>query len=237
MKKVCCVGVNDTPRGTTRKYKSIYTRWRGILSRCYNPSDSSYNSYGAKGVYVCEEWLTFSVFLKWCLENYIDGYHIDKDIKGLVDVHGYKYYSPKTCMFVEAHSNIIAVIRPKGEKCHHAHPIDWYENNEVTETKFKDTCARKGWDVFDFECIWLGARKGSTKSFLYFHKASTTPRPTSWKKFFKYQTTPVRRDSFLRYCRASDLNIEDFISVYNGLRDATGKKYYYFILKSRVIPY
>ncbi len=33
-----------------------YTRWKGINSRCYYKSSTSYSNYGARGIKVCDEW-------------------------------------------------------------------------------------------------------------------------------------------------------------------------------------
>ena len=35
-----------------------------MLSRCRNPSDSNYKNYGARGIFVCEEWHKFETFYK-----------------------------------------------------------------------------------------------------------------------------------------------------------------------------
>lgn len=40
-----------------------YGVWRTMKARCGNPNTKSYNNYGARGIYVCERWLTFENFL------------------------------------------------------------------------------------------------------------------------------------------------------------------------------
>ena len=40
----------------------IYTRWRSMLTRCYNPNSAKYYAYGARGISVCERWHTFMLF-------------------------------------------------------------------------------------------------------------------------------------------------------------------------------
>jgi hypothetical protein len=34
----------------------LYHTWSNMLSRCYNPNDPSYKSYGERGIYVCDRW-------------------------------------------------------------------------------------------------------------------------------------------------------------------------------------
>jgi len=43
---------------------SEYGIWHGMLQRCYNPRTSSYKSYGARGIRVCERW-------RRCFENFL----------------------------------------------------------------------------------------------------------------------------------------------------------------------
>ncbi len=35
----------------------LYSTYRGMLSRCYDPASPSYRYYGARGITVCERWL------------------------------------------------------------------------------------------------------------------------------------------------------------------------------------
>ena len=43
---------------------AIYRTWRNMLNRCRNPKVKCYADYGAKGITVCDEWLTFAGFFK-----------------------------------------------------------------------------------------------------------------------------------------------------------------------------
>lgn len=38
----------------------LYDTWRGMKERCCSPQSATYKRYGAKGVYVCSEWLVAS---------------------------------------------------------------------------------------------------------------------------------------------------------------------------------
>lgn len=40
-----------------------YTSWRSAKQRCENPSDKDHHRYGARGIRMCERWLTFELFL------------------------------------------------------------------------------------------------------------------------------------------------------------------------------
>lgn len=71
-------------------------RIRGILSgmkaRCNNPKNKAYNSYGGKGIKVCEEWSHGSkAFIEWSLKNgYADDLSIDR-------IDNNKGYEPSNC--------------------------------------------------------------------------------------------------------------------------------------------
>lgn len=79
-----------------------YSVWKGLIRRCYSKEarDSTY-----KDCSVCTEWHNFQNFAEWYDENYIDEWHIDKDIL----VKGNKIYSPETCCFVPTQINTLFV--------------------------------------------------------------------------------------------------------------------------------
>jgi hypothetical protein len=35
----------------------LYRIYRNMIQRCYNPKNTRYNRYGAKGIRICNEWL------------------------------------------------------------------------------------------------------------------------------------------------------------------------------------
>jgi hypothetical protein len=102
------------------KTSKSYSTWHNMLVRCYDPNYSKlYPTY--TDCSVCQEWLNFSNFNNWFLENYVEGFVLDKDTL----VKGNKIYSPETCKFISAKENGIAakasvmklhkVVSPKGE--------------------------------------------------------------------------------------------------------------------------
>ena len=97
-------GVGFIGEGEYGRNSKPYKTWRGVLERCYCPK------YQKKrptyiGVTVCNDWHNFQNFAKWFEDNYIEGFHIDKDIKqrGVKN----KVYGPNTCKFVSQKDNNI----------------------------------------------------------------------------------------------------------------------------------
>ena len=111
-----CIG--NAPSMDEHGNKSLeYSKWAAMISRCYNPKDSSYRSYGARGVYVCHRWLCYEFYLQDLplLPGYneyiahgMTGYDIDKDTR----YPGNLVYSADTCCFIPSQYNY-STVAPK----------------------------------------------------------------------------------------------------------------------------
>jgi hypothetical protein len=90
------------------KEHPIYKIYRGMISRCMQPTSKSYHRYGGRGVTICKEWLTNKdTFVEWCLNNgWEPGLQLDKDILSKKLGIDPPIYSPQTCMFVTKKVNI-----------------------------------------------------------------------------------------------------------------------------------
>lgn len=87
-------------------HKPAYNAWHRMLTRCYSEKYQRLHPTYQK-CEVCEEWLTYSNFKKWFVDNYIEGYQLDKDIL----VKGNKIYSPDFCTFIPQHINSLLIDR------------------------------------------------------------------------------------------------------------------------------
>jgi hypothetical protein len=102
---------------TTIENKSMYARWKGMLYRCYNSSNSAYYGYGGRGITVCDEWrddvMTFIKDMGYPPSN---EYSLDR-----IDVDG--NYEPSNCRWatIDIQSN-----NKRNNK--------WYKNNEPNPT-------------------------------------------------------------------------------------------------------
>lgn len=104
-------GINDVPgdaEPTSIDHKA-YSMWRGMIRRCYHGHDNIRNiTYSSTTV--CDDWKYYSNFKKWFLNNYKDGFQLDKDIIGGLS----NEYSPDTCAFVPSIINSCIIDGNRG---------------------------------------------------------------------------------------------------------------------------
>ena len=86
-------------RQTMKAKKPLYDTWSSMKARCYNKNRLRYKDWGGRGVIVCDEWLDYSTFEKWCLVNgWQRGLTIDR-----IDENG--NYCPNNCRVVTRGEN------------------------------------------------------------------------------------------------------------------------------------
>ena len=105
-------GEGDYEISENGTHTKVYSVWKDMLRRCYNPKlQEKYPTY--KGCSVVKEWHNFQNFAKWYEENYyeVEGQTmcLDKDII----VKGNKVYSPSTCVFVPQDINKLFTKRDR----------------------------------------------------------------------------------------------------------------------------
>jgi hypothetical protein len=62
-----------------------------MKARCYKPTSARYYTHGARGIKVCDEWLSFEGFIKWALSNgYQENLTIDR-------INNDGNYEPSNC--------------------------------------------------------------------------------------------------------------------------------------------
>lgn len=73
-------GMHNTP---------TYHTWEGMKQRCLNPEATRYPEYGAKGITVCERWLSF--------ENFFEDMGERPEGKTLDRINPFGNYEPNNC--------------------------------------------------------------------------------------------------------------------------------------------
>jgi len=132
------VGEGDAKITLEGKITKVYKTWSGMIERVYDSKrlvkDPTY-----KNVEVCNEWLNFNTFAKWFEENYIEGYHLDKDLLSTDN----KIYSPETCIFIpQALNKFLTNIKVTNTSGHIG--VSWHKNSNrwVAQIKHPKTGKR-----------------------------------------------------------------------------------------------
>lgn len=107
-KLVCGIGINDAYYNVTIKEngKTIwkcpyYGRWKDMIERCYSTKRLE-RQPTYKGCSVCKEWLSFSNFRKWMVNQDWEDKSLDKDVL----INGNKVYGPDSCVFITHKTNM-----------------------------------------------------------------------------------------------------------------------------------
>lgn len=105
------------------RHIKAYATWRNMLKRCYSTICQKLSPTYVECT-VCDEWLYFPTFKEWFDANYVEGWHLDKDLLA----NGNKIYGPTTCVFVPRQINNLFTDhgRARGE-----HPIGVWFNKKA----------------------------------------------------------------------------------------------------------
>ncbi|PHS02450.1 MAG: hypothetical protein COA78_21250 [Blastopirellula sp.] len=96
-----------------------YAKWKDMIVRCYSEKEQKrYPTY--IGCTVCGEWLFFSKFKAWMINQDWQDKQLDKDLL----VQGNKLYSPETCLFISSAINKLLINR-KASRGIHSQGVDF----------------------------------------------------------------------------------------------------------------
>ena len=131
-----------TTHGMTKT--KLFNVWNTMKQRCSNPNSKNYKRYGARGIFVCEEWKNdFASFMKWSLSHgYKDGLSIDR-------IDGEKGYSPDNCRWVDVYvqsnnrsNNRLMTINGITKNCK-----QWADHFGFEYKYFHEKCKKNDWNL------------------------------------------------------------------------------------------
>lgn len=125
--------INDQRRKT-------YQCWQDMKSRCYNKNSQQFKNYGARGISVCDEWLTsFGAFLA-DMGLKPDGLTLDR-------INNELGYSPSNCRWATR-----AEQRKNQRTCHYIEfngkrqtLTDWAREIGINEETLSARILKRGW--------------------------------------------------------------------------------------------
>lgn len=85
----------------------LYRVWDSMKQRCINPKHKAFKYYGGKGIIVCTEWLEYTFFRDWALNN---GYKENMFIDRIDNNVGYE---PNNCRWVTVKESNRNQVRTK----------------------------------------------------------------------------------------------------------------------------
>lgn len=143
VKSCGCLKHNVAHNRTHNESKtSLYRHWVSMIYRCTKPNHFAYKWYGARGIKVCDEWLTYEGFKEWVQATRPnETYTVDR-----IDVNG--DYCPKNCRWIpmgeqanNRRTNVI--IEYDGEK---KSLMSWCEELGLNYKRVHNRMFKLGWD-------------------------------------------------------------------------------------------
>lgn len=133
-----------TKWASTENNGKIRAVYYNMLKRCHHPDNKGYANYGARGIYVCEEWRKdCKAFYKWARDNgYKEGLTIDR-------IDNNKGYSPDNCRWTTwkvqtVNRKCTRWIEYKGER----HTLkEWESITGISYQILADRIFRYGWTI------------------------------------------------------------------------------------------
>lgn len=195
------IKANSTHRSSKTR---LYVVYKDMLSRCYRTKDPAYNSYGGRGITVCDEWRKdFLVFKDWAYRNGYDD-KADRMECTLDRIDNNKEYSPENCRWtsMKAQSN--------NRRSNHNIEIDgviktlqeWADIYKI-DSRIVLSRIRRGWTPKDALSICVRPIS-KVKSYTL---NSETKTFQEWAKLYSID------DSTLRYRLNKGMSFEDAVSL------------------------
>ncbi|MDR9827036.1 hypothetical protein RCJ22_15605 [Vibrio sp. FNV 38] len=144
------------------KHRPIYSRWRNIISRCYNVNHTSYPTIGALGIVMSDNWLNFQNFAQFYVDQCTKaGIDPMKNNYKLVRKEGTMQYSDDTCHLAHPLDAPIPNPRSRNPKTY----LFNYGSAKVTVKNLASFCRYYGLHEKSMRNLYRGIRKSAYMGF------------------------------------------------------------------------
>lgn len=182
MKKVYKYGINDLKNESKTK---CYETWRSMLKRCYDTTcREKFHTYN--NINVCSEWLLYSNFKQWFQQNYIEGYHLDKD---LFSNSEYKEYSPHTCCFLPMEINKMLETYNKSRYNNLPTGVSYLSNHNLYRVKLNKKIIGQFKTLNEALCCYKKKKEEHIKTIATKYYQEGKINSIIYNKLLKYQIT------------------------------------------------
>lgn len=141
----CLSGKTTAMRNYKHGYSGtrIHLAWKQMKKRCYNPKDSRYTSYGARGITVCDRWLH-------SFENFLADMGEPPPNLTLERIDVHQGYSPENCRWATRQEQANNTQKSKW-LTHDGRTqtmLDWSKELHINYSTLRARI-RKGWSIQD----------------------------------------------------------------------------------------
>ena len=121
-------------------HNQFYKTWKNMMVRCYNLENKHYQSYGGRGITVCEEWLDIREFIKWSEATFPNTSDVNLN---RINING--NYSPENCRWAtKTEQNINQRMKKSNTSGYVGVHFDKYHNKWVSQISFNCKNVRLG---------------------------------------------------------------------------------------------
>lgn len=119
-----------------------YSRWKGMMRRCYDEKNAAYKNYGGRGIKVHELWHDVAQFSASLPSGYFQGAHIDRiNNDGDYEPGNIRWSTPKQNSVNKRNTKLLT-FNGKTQSQH-----EWAEELGVTDKIIYDRINNSGWTV------------------------------------------------------------------------------------------